>query len=51
MEEISEDEFETVLLPRLHQASARTERAIINAVWRETARRRLTPIGPNGESQ
>lgn len=38
--ELSEHEFQTELLPRLHQAKARTERAAINAVWRETARRR-----------
>jgi hypothetical protein len=38
--EISKDDFETKLLPRLRQASARAERAVINAVWRETARRR-----------
>jgi hypothetical protein len=36
--EISVNEFETMLLPRLRQAS---DRAVVNAVWRETARRRL----------
>jgi hypothetical protein len=38
--EIPKHEFETVLLPRLQQASKRADRATINAVWRETARRR-----------
>jgi len=38
--EIPEHEFETILLPRLRQASDRADRAVINAVWRETARRR-----------
>ena len=32
--EIPDNKFETVLLPRLHQASDRAERAVINAVWR-----------------
>jgi hypothetical protein len=40
--EIPEHEFETILLPRLRQASDRADRATINAVWRETARRRKT---------
>jgi hypothetical protein len=38
--EISKHEFETKLFPRVHEASKRAERAVINAVWRETARLR-----------
>jgi hypothetical protein len=43
LNDISEDDFDRVLLPRLHQAKDCAERATINTVWRRLVKGKPRP--------